>query len=578
MPRPTLCVITCAVLIGNLARLAAAAGSEQLTVATSGGRSDAWTNRRYDRADLWMYELIRRPGTPPISKLPSQVSNPIDAFIQQAQRARGITLSATPADRVTLLRRATLDLTGLPPTPEGIVAFIGDRSPRAFERAVDRLLASPRYGERYAQHWLDVVRYADTSGFSNDFERPNAWRYRDYVARSLNSDKPFDQIVVEQLAGDELRANDSEGLIATGFLRTGPWEHTGMSVAAVTRQAFLDDVTNNVGTVFLAQPLRCARCHDHKFDPIPTRDYYRIQAVFAPTQFAERSVAFMPSENAESAAFLAARAAAERRLAEARATQAALNQKGDDAIVAELRRRGVARLVDLPESDRPKRGFFGLSELERSVKKVYEKRIAYFEREAQRFEPLAFTVYNGASNNYTSLRAVNAVPARRDGAIEPVNVLLGGGLESPAERVGPGVLSVNLVARSFRSDPSEAMPETIDGRRLALARWIASPQNPLTARVIVNRVWQWHFGKGLVATSNNFGKMGKRPTHPELLDWLATWFVDNQCAAAAPNHGLGGAGVSAVGNASATQSAHALRFPRADAQRPAARRLQPSGH
>ena len=200
---------------------------------------------------------------------------------------------------MTLIRRATFDLTGLPPTPEEVAAFVKD--PRldaeAFARSSSVCWQSPHYGERMAQHWLDVTRYADTSGFANDYERGNAWRYRDYVVRSFNADKRYDQFVREQIAGDEIDPNNSEMLIATGFLRMGPWELTGMEVAKVARQRYLDDVTNSVGETFLAHSLQCARCHDHKFDPIPTRDYYSVQAVFATTQLVERAAPFLPNEN-----------------------------------------------------------------------------------------------------------------------------------------------------------------------------------------------------------------------------------------------------------------------------------------
>jgi hypothetical protein len=204
---------------------------------------------------------------------------------------------APPAGRVMLIRRATYDLTGLPPTPEEIDTFAKDKSPNAFDKVIDRLLNSPHYGEQYGRHWLDVVRYADTDGFSNDYERPNAWRYRDYVIRSFNADKPYNDFILEQIAGDEIEPQEPEKLIATGMLRMGPWEQTAMSVAAVTRQLFLDDVTHNVSATFLGLTVGCARCHDHKFDPIPTKDYYRLQSVYAPVQFETRKVAFLPSEN-----------------------------------------------------------------------------------------------------------------------------------------------------------------------------------------------------------------------------------------------------------------------------------------
>ena len=216
-----------------------------------------WT---FQPQDLWAYQPLR----------PYDASQSIDHFLNGRLAKAGLTASP-PADRRTLLRRVTIDLTGLPPTPEEVEAFVRDRSAQAWTNVVERLLASPRYGERWGRHWLDVVRYADTSGYSNDFERPNAWRYRDYVIRSFQRDKPYDQFLREQIAGDELDPGNPEALIATGFLRAGPWEHTAMSVEAVTRQLFLDDVTHATASTFLGLTLGCARCHDHKFDPLPPR-------------------------------------------------------------------------------------------------------------------------------------------------------------------------------------------------------------------------------------------------------------------------------------------------------------------
>ena len=298
---------------------------------TRGGLSDDWTHRKYKSADLWAYQSIRPPNAQrliqerrnarhenadsrrssftDLSKAKQAAAvedNHVDAFIHAKMRQVGLA-PAPPADRVTLIRRATFDLLGLPPTTGEVQRFTNDPQPDevAFADLVDRLLESPHYGEQWARHWLDVVRYADSSGFANDWERPNAWRYRDYVIRCFNQDKPYDEFVREQVAGDELyrRAIDAEEnadpslLIAAGFLRMGPWEHSGMSVAKITRQMFLDDVTDSVGQVFLAHALQCARCHDHKFDPIPTRDYYSMQAIFATTQFAEIDTQWLPEEN-----------------------------------------------------------------------------------------------------------------------------------------------------------------------------------------------------------------------------------------------------------------------------------------
>jgi len=266
----------------------------------------AWEAARValDPADAWAYLPVARPVPPGRGS-----ASPVDAFIDAALTARQVA-PAPPAERATLIRRASFDLTGLPPAPEQVEAFVRDAAPDAFARLLETLLASPRYGERMAQHWLDVVRYADTGGFANDYERPTAWRYRDYVIRSFNADKPYDRFVLEQVAGDELGADAREGPIAVGFLRMGPWEHTGMSVAALTRQMWLDDVTNSVGVTFLGQGLNCCRCHDHKFDPLPTQDYYRVQALFAGTHFTEAPTAFLAEEN--TADFAATRADVQR--------------------------------------------------------------------------------------------------------------------------------------------------------------------------------------------------------------------------------------------------------------------------
>ena len=430
----------------------------------------AWN---YKAEDLWAFQPLRR------------VEGSVDGFVDRALQEKGLR-AAPAADRVTLLRRVTFDLTGLPPTPEDAAAFAADRSPDAFATVVDRLLASPRYGERWARHWLDVVRYADSDGYSNDYERPNAWRYRDYVIRSFNQDKPYDRFIVEQIAGDELDPTNpenlvAENLVATGFLRMGPWEQTGMSVAAITRQGFLDDVTHSVATTFLGLTAGCARCHDHKFDPLPTREYYRLQAAFAGTQFEQRPAAFLASESREGFEREAGR-------------------------IRELIRRNEERLAEMRKVSRERGGnektLDKLTHAEFERSKVYRKRLELLRREIQRYEPLAYSV-------------VNKGPAE-------TFVLRGGSLGEPAEKVAPGVFSVAL-----RYEPTlrAELPSAVEGRRLALARWIASPANPLTARVMVNRVWQYHFGRGLAANPNNLGKMGQKPAHPELLDWLAAEFI-----------------------------------------------------
>ncbi len=504
----------------------------QITVKTSGGLSEEWDNRTYRIADLWAYQPISNPAIPGDALKENQARHPIDAFIQRKLDEQNLA-AAPPADPLTLLRRVTYDLTGLPPTPEDVQAFLHDGS-QTYKAKIDELLNSPRYGEQWARHWLDVTRYGDTSGFSRDDPRPHAWRFRDYVIRSFNEDKPFDQFVIEQIAGDELDETNPENLIAAGFLRMGPWEHTGMSVAAVTRQQYLDDVTNAIGETFLGQVLRCAKCHDHKFDPIPTRDYYRIMAALAPVQLAERDVPFLPVENTDGSKELKARY--EKLLTDAQQELAAIRRKNQQAEIGWLKEQGVetnlkqlaATIKNLPEDQRPPRDI-GLDYTDLGVQKVLRKRIEYFERMQLTAEPYAQSVYSGPPRLYRSNLTMMPMPKRRAGEAEPIFILKGGSLEAPGDRVEPGLLSATV---SFQDAVSrrelEAIPTATRGRRLALARWIASPQNPLTARVIVNRVWQHHFGgRGLVGTSNNFGITGKRPTHPELLDFLANWFIEN---------------------------------------------------
>ncbi len=463
----------------------------------------------YKEEDLWAFRPVKSVAIPETPDANQRTQNPIDAFIREKLNGKGLK-PAPRADKLALLRRVTFDLTGLPPTLEEIKAFQNDTSPEAFDKVVERLLASPRYGERWGRHWLDVVRYADSDGFSNDYERPNAWRYRDYVIRSFNADKPYDQFVMEQIAGDEMDSGDPEKLIAVGMLRMGPWEHTGMSVEAVTRQLFLDDVAHSVATTFNALTLACAKCHDHKFDPIPAKDYYRFQSIFAPAQFELRDVPFLPGENTRGFSEKTERVS--RFIELNREKLAAIRAKRDAAVKAYVKERGVKNLRDLPLKERPKREY-GLTHEDLGLEKVLRKRIEFYERELQRYAPKAYSVSSGG------LAKKVETPA--------LHVLLGGALESPGEAVLPGVLSaVHNSDDSKLATDWNTIPQSTEGRRLKLAQWIASPEHPLTARVMVNRIWQHHFGKGLVKSSNNFGKMGNKPTHPELLDWLAGYFVE----------------------------------------------------
>jgi mono/diheme cytochrome c family protein len=503
-----------------------------VTVATSGGLTPEWTNRRYKPADLWAYRPIHRPVLPtPAGDLST---SPIDAFLDAARARLGLA-AAPPADRRTLIRRATFDVTGLPPTPEEIAAFVDDPTPdeTAFARVVDRLLASPHYGEQMGRHWLDVTRYADSSGFANDFERGSAWRYRDYVVRAFNQDRPYDQFIREQIAGDEIAPENPEALIAAGFLRMGPWELTAMEVPKIARQKFLDDVTDSVGQVFLAHPLQCARCHDHKFDPVPTRDYYGIQAVFATTQLAERPAAFLPVENtsgfAEKRYLEARRARYAAMLAELQAKEEAAARQW----CAERKLPYIPRLKGLrdgvPESQLPPR-FIGLEVRDLGMQRITTKGIERLDYELERYQPFALTVYSGRTPVMRTMGNLRRMPENRmtAGELEATAILAGGDPFSPKAAVTPCVLSAVPVgdeAGSAAHDEPVAVPTTIAGRRTVLADWIASPTNPLTPRVMVNRLWLWHFGRAIAGNPNNFGATGKKPAQPELLDWLAAEFL-----------------------------------------------------
>jgi hypothetical protein len=532
-------------IVADEATHRASAGAEQIRITTQGALSEAWAERTYARDAVWAYQPLKDVAVPVTS-----ADHPIDAFLD-LRRPAGLPV-APRADRATLIRRASFDLLGLPPEPAELDAFLNDPAPdeQAFSRLVDRLLASPHYGERQAQHWLDVTRYADSSGLANDYERGNAWRYRDYVVRAFNLDKPYDLFVREQLAGDELRPDDREAIIATGFLRMGPWELTGMEVPKVARQRFLDDVTNSVGETFLAHSLQCARCHDHKFDPIPTHDYYAIQAVFATTQLADRTVPFLDSENISG--FEERRYLEQQRDAfiqtlvelDERSLQAALQWYRDQQLdpevwsktVRQLRAeqgvraggtfdRARTRLMagGSPESSLPPR-FLGFRVEDFGRERVARKGLERLAWELERYEPTALAVYNGATPNVKAVYAPQRVPADplANGELEQTAILSGGDPFSPSTPVAPGILA----ALGLTADPP--LPTTVTGRRLALASWIARPDNPLTTRTIVNRIWMWHFGQALAGNPNNFGSTGKRPTHPELLDWLALELVRNE--------------------------------------------------
>ena len=503
---------------------------EGMLVKTSGGLSDDWTYRRYQPEDVWAFQPVKKP------KVPVGGVNVIDSFINRKLKAARFTL-APQADLRTLVRRAYYDLVGLQPTPFEIFKFrrAWDKDPdKAWVDLIDGLLASPHYGERWGQHWLDIARYADTGGYSNDYERSNAWRYRDYVIRAFNEDKPYNQFIIEQLAGDELWERqsgverDPELLVASSFLRMGPWD-PAMTLAPQARQIYLDDVVNAVGQTFLSTTMRCFKCHDHKFDPLPTRDYYRMYAAFAGTQLAERPAPFLKSENL--AGLEQGRAATQRLLNFATQKHNKLYNKQEAAARKWFHERGKKYLDEnarksLPDEEKPPR-LVGLTPEEQGRKKVRRQDEWIWKRRLERYQPMVQGVYNGTTPKSLNARSMRIPKKPGQNVPSESRILLGGTLEAPGEKVSPGVLSALAVPVSIKGKDHYQIPDPLRGRRLALAKWIAHPKNPLTVRSIVNRVWQHHFGKPLAGNPNNFGAKGGKPTHPQLLDWLAADFVEH---------------------------------------------------
>tara|TARA_R110002049_G_scaffold2750_2_gene21582 strand:+ start:408905 stop:411601 length:2697 start_codon:yes stop_codon:yes gene_type:complete len=472
-------------------------------VLTSKALSDDWQNRRYEPGKLWAYRPLN------VVDVPAD-AHPVDWFIDR--RLAEVELEPAPsANADKLVRRISFGLTGLPPQPDDVSRFSSDyeNNPEtAVLRYAKRLMRSPHYGEHFGLHWLDVSRYADSAGFANDYSRPNAWRYRDYVVRAFNDDKPYDDFVREQIAGDEINPNDPEHLIATGFLRMGPWEQTGMSVFKETRQQWLDDVTDSVGQAFLGHAMQCAKCHDHKFDPVPTRDYYGMMAVFSTTQFSDRDAPFLDTENQsgfkESDEWVQAKVDAYNQ------QQKQLSQR-----VSKQQKKETAEA---------KVGDNGLLPGDEASLARMRKNIMRHSLEFHRTQPIALSVYTGSTveqKNYNKRILLPENPWLR-GKLEPDTIFNGGSVYSPGEPVKPGALSA---AESLGGIAPQPFAGGKSKRRLALADWIVNPKNPLTARVMVNRVWSWHFGQGLAANPNNVGGTGGVPTHPNLLDYLADWFV-----------------------------------------------------
>ncbi|MEO7143238.1 MAG: DUF1549 and DUF1553 domain-containing protein [Bryobacteraceae bacterium] len=469
----------------------------------------------------WAFQKVENPPVPAV-KAENWVKTPVDAFVLAKLTAKGLAPNP-PADKITLLRRVSLDLTGLPPTPAEVQAFLADTSADAYAKVVDRLLASPHYGERWGRHWLDLARYADSEGFKSDETRPNIWRYRDYVIRSFNDDKPYDRFIREQIAGDEIYPNDPEALIATGFNRHFPDESNARDLM-LRRQEILNDITDTVSAAFMGLTYGCARCHDHKFDPILQKDYYRLQAFFANTRI-DDDANLMP---------VASRAGWARQNAEWESKTKAIRGEMETLVKPELDKLYKVNFDKFPAEIQAAitTSAAGRTPIQWQMYYKAKPQIDHPQEEGAknlRGESAArYRELKGELAQFDSIKPP-AVPVAQamidnDSPSPKTFVLATGAYDRPMEEVQPGVLSI-LNPAPAKIIPPAGLPST--GRRTALANWLADPANPLTARVMVNRIWFYNFGRGIVDTPSDFGVMGERPTNRELLDYLATAFVEN---------------------------------------------------
>ena len=465
----------------------------------------------------WAFQPVRE------SKVPNPADggwarNPIDKFIFARLKAEGLKPSP-PAGREALIRRVYFDLTGLPPSPKEVDEFVADQAPDAYEQLIDRLLLSPRYGERWARHWLDLVRYAESDGYKSDDYRPQVWRYRDYVIQSFNDDKPYNRFVQEQLAGDELWPDDPVAAkVATTFLRHWIYEYNIRDVKGQWA-TILNDLTDVAGDLFLGVGVQCARCHDHKFDPILQKDYYRLQAFFAPILPREDLVVATSQQSADYAAKLAKwKEAAGEVLEKIEAIEKKYRAHAAKDSVAKFP-DDIQAAMNKPVAER--------TPFEHQIAELAYRQVQY------EFDRLDAKIKGDDKETLDALRKkLKEFDALKPEPLPPAFTVTDvGPVASPtvvpkgknAQTVEPGFLSV-LDEKPAVIKPVPTAPNST-GRRAELARWLTQPDNPLSTRVIANRVWQYHFGRGLVASASDFGHLGERPTHPELLDWLTTQFV-----------------------------------------------------
>lgn len=458
-------------------------------------------------------------------------ANPIDAFILAKLRELKIE-PVVPATKSELLRRVTYDLTGLPVTPSELKDFLEDGSPEAFEKVADRLLASPCFGERWAQHWLDLAHYADSNGFELDVDRPDAWRYRDWVINVLNEDLPYDRFVALQIAGDEVALESPQALIAAGFARSGPREVVSGNIdPEVRRQDELTAATTTVGSTFLGLTIGCARCHDHKFDPLPTADYYRLEAFFAGAQLndvpihGEAEKKQFERETARINAQIKPLEDARAKMEEPYKTKL-LKIKQAGLTPHELEVRAKPKELRTAEEARL---FEGTSVALKTTWEEIAEAVAENPSDHQARESLKRQIYE---LQQLLPRPLAHAMSMTEGSskLPETKILKRGDVKSKQSTVypaPPGVLLANMRTGANFNPPEKPIDSKHSGRRLELARWLTAANNPLTARVIVNRLWQHHFGRGLVATPSDFGTRGDRPVNPELLDWLAQELIRN---------------------------------------------------
>jgi hypothetical protein len=470
----------------------------------------------------WAFQPVAKPPVPAV-KQASWVRNPVDAFILARLEDKGLSPSA-PADKITLIRRASLDLIGLPPTAEEVQAFVSDQSPDAFAKVVDRLLASPHYGERWGRHWLDLARYADSEGFKSDETRPNIWRYRDYVIDSFNADKPYDRFVKEQIAGDELYPNDPAALVATGFNRHFPDESNARNLLQ-RRQELLNDITDTVSATFMGMTFGCARCHDHKFDPILQRDYYRLQAFFANTRIEDHAALIFGEKKKH---YEAKFAVWDEKTKDVREQMAQLAQPMLRAMYKDGFDKFPPEIQDSITTPADRR-----TPIQWQMYQKAKPQIEFTVEEAsKRLKGDAKKAWMALNDQLTELNKQYPVPPMpvaqamidNDGKAPETHVLNVGVYDAYKEEVQPGFLTI-LDPVDPKITP--ALDGKSTGRRTVLANWLADAKNPLSTRVIVNRVWHYHFGRGIAGTPSDFGVMGDRPVNKELLDYLTATFVEN---------------------------------------------------